>query len=178
MKWLIPREAKFSPAFQEVNPLIVPLHSFFQILFPICKASASEISERGSAKRIAKEKRASMRGKKGRIIVPHSSSTCEGCQLKKNNPFKFQEEDKSMSLLGMQEGMNLKQKTENFSFFPVFLRVTAFLILIFYILFACFVNCKSFFSWILSTPRGSDLTLTLSVDSFGLLSQYFNPDFH
>jgi FKBP-type peptidyl-prolyl cis-trans isomerase FklB len=42
MKWPIPSEAKFSPSFQAVRPLIVPPHSFRQILRPIRPASASE----------------------------------------------------------------------------------------------------------------------------------------
>ena len=40
----MPREAKFSPAFHEVSPEIVPPHSFCQIRLPIRCASAEEIS--------------------------------------------------------------------------------------------------------------------------------------
>ena len=43
MKWPMPREAKFSPAFHEVRPEIVPSHSFFQTRRPIRAASAGEI---------------------------------------------------------------------------------------------------------------------------------------
>ncbi len=39
MKCPIPSEAKFSPAFQEVNPATVPLHSFCHTLLPIQSAS-------------------------------------------------------------------------------------------------------------------------------------------
>src|SRR6056297_3198636 len=42
MKCPIPREGKSSPTFQEVSPSTVPLHSFFQIFFPIAAASAWE----------------------------------------------------------------------------------------------------------------------------------------
>src|SRR5258708_10861664 len=44
MKWPMPREAKFSPAFHEVSPEIVPPHSFCQIRLPIRCASVEEIS--------------------------------------------------------------------------------------------------------------------------------------
>src|SRR5438477_499670 len=42
MKWPMPSEAKFSPAFHEVRPSIVPLHSFCQIRFPMRRVSAGE----------------------------------------------------------------------------------------------------------------------------------------
>src|SRR5205814_95938 len=42
MKWPMPSEAKFSPAFHEVRPSIVPLHSFCQIRFPMRRVSADE----------------------------------------------------------------------------------------------------------------------------------------
>src|SRR5258708_1377952 len=42
IKCPIPREAKSSPAFQEVRPEMVPLHSFCQILCPILCASAGD----------------------------------------------------------------------------------------------------------------------------------------
>src|SRR5205085_9513298 len=42
MKCPIPREAKFSPLFQDVRPEIVPLHSFCHILWPMRRASAGE----------------------------------------------------------------------------------------------------------------------------------------
>jgi FKBP-type peptidyl-prolyl cis-trans isomerase FklB len=42
MKWPIPREAKFSPSFHEVNPASVPLHSFCQIFLPIRRVSVGE----------------------------------------------------------------------------------------------------------------------------------------
>src|SRR5438105_11049011 len=35
----MPREAKFSPVFQEVRPATVPPHSFCHIRLPICRAS-------------------------------------------------------------------------------------------------------------------------------------------
>src|SRR6266487_6842077 len=38
----MPSEAKSSPAFHEVSPAIVPLHSFCQIFFPILRTSACE----------------------------------------------------------------------------------------------------------------------------------------
>src|SRR5689334_12563856 len=44
MKWPMPREAKFSPAFHEVRPEIVPPHSLCQMRLPIRWASAGEIS--------------------------------------------------------------------------------------------------------------------------------------
>src|SRR5881392_247918 len=40
----MPREAKFSPAFHEVRPEMVPPHSFCQMRLPIRWASAGEIS--------------------------------------------------------------------------------------------------------------------------------------
>src|SRR5439155_22667350 len=42
MKWPMPSDAKFSPSFHGVRPLIVPLHSFCQILLPILSASVCE----------------------------------------------------------------------------------------------------------------------------------------
>lgn len=42
MKWPIPSDAKFSLAFQEVSPAIVPAHSFCHTFFPIRRASALE----------------------------------------------------------------------------------------------------------------------------------------
>src|SRR6266853_870294 len=42
MKWPMPSEAKSSPAFHEVRPSIVPLHSFCQIRFPMRRVSADE----------------------------------------------------------------------------------------------------------------------------------------
>src|SRR5689334_10333374 len=42
MKWPMPREAKFSPVFQEVRPEIVPLHSFCQILWPMRRESVED----------------------------------------------------------------------------------------------------------------------------------------
>src|SRR3954471_16976677 len=44
MKWPIPRDAKFSPVFQEVRPATVPLHSFCQIFLPICLAWSADKS--------------------------------------------------------------------------------------------------------------------------------------
>src|SRR6266699_4508828 len=38
----MPRDAKSSPAFHEVRPDTVPLHSFCQILFPIRSSSACD----------------------------------------------------------------------------------------------------------------------------------------
>src|SRR5947208_7648238 len=40
----MPSEAKFSPAFQDVRPEMVPLHSFCQIFLPIRSVSACESS--------------------------------------------------------------------------------------------------------------------------------------
>src|SRR3954468_20335126 len=42
MKWPMPSEAKFSPAFHDVSPAIVPLHSFCQMRLPIRSRSAAE----------------------------------------------------------------------------------------------------------------------------------------
>lgn len=42
MKWPIPREAKFSPLFQEVSPATVPAHSFCQTFFPMRNASLAD----------------------------------------------------------------------------------------------------------------------------------------
>src|SRR5439155_16358442 len=42
MKWPMPSEAKSSPSFHAVRPVMVPLHSFCQILFPILRTSECE----------------------------------------------------------------------------------------------------------------------------------------
>src|SRR5438874_1990064 len=53
MKCPMPREAKFSPAFQEVRPETVPPHSFCQIRLPIRSASAEEVSIAGCREELA-----------------------------------------------------------------------------------------------------------------------------
>src|SRR5206468_10710567 len=42
MKWPMPSDAKSSPSFHAVRPVMVPLHSFCQILFPILRTSPCE----------------------------------------------------------------------------------------------------------------------------------------
>ncbi len=55
----MPREAKFSPAFHEVRPAKVPLHSFCQIFFPMRRVSAGERSIAAASPRVeAKRKSA------------------------------------------------------------------------------------------------------------------------
>src|SRR5262245_35880785 len=50
LKCPIPSDAKRSPSFQLVRPLILPPHSLYQIFTPILRAISSLISIRGAAK--------------------------------------------------------------------------------------------------------------------------------
>jgi len=92
MKWPMPSDAKSSPAFHEVRPAIVPLHSFCQIFFPILWTSecdkviayrglgreAMSVAKINAAKKqqpSSRERRSVLDGPRLSISVPVSAAT-------------------------------------------------------------------------------------------------------
>src|ERR1044072_9039146 len=134
----MPSDAKSSPAFQDVRPAIVPLHSFCQIFFPILTASACErvIAWRGFGKKainatihstaeryipLNRRWRSVLDGRRLFISVPVSAASHLTESARKTSSMKqliviFSASLLALPLFGQEKSTQLKDQKDNVSY--------------------------------------------------------------